>query len=105
MEKIKGAGALTDADLYKSMVKDGHIIPDDRFNKYLLDLEVMGLARVAWVTKDERRIEAIDESGYSDYSNGGRGDGFASDSRQGADGGNSGDADTSYEASFPGFEK
>ena len=35
VEKIREAGALTDVDLHKSMAKDGHVIPDDRFNKYL----------------------------------------------------------------------
>jgi len=58
-DKIKDATRLTDVELYKSLVKDGHAIAEDRFNKILLDLEILGLINVSWVTKDERRIEAI----------------------------------------------
>ncbi len=56
-DKIKETTRLTDVELYKSLVKDGHAIADDRFNKILLDLEILGLITVSWVTKDERRIE------------------------------------------------
>lgn len=58
-DKIKDATRLTDVELYKSLVKDGHAIAEDRFNKILLDLEILGLINVSWVTKDERRIEVI----------------------------------------------
>lgn len=58
-DKIKDATRLTDVELYKSLVKDGHAIADDRFNKILLDLEILGLINVSWITKDERRIEVI----------------------------------------------
>jgi hypothetical protein len=58
-DKIKEVSRLTDVELFKSLVKDGHVIADDRFNKILLDLEILGLIKVSWVTKDERRIEAI----------------------------------------------
>ena len=34
---------------------------EDKFNKILLDLEIMGLINVAWITKDTRRIEVIVE--------------------------------------------
>ncbi len=56
-DKIKEAGSLTDVELYKILTKDGLIIPDDKFNKLLLDLEILGLIKVSWITKDERRIE------------------------------------------------
>ena len=58
-DKIKDVNRLTDVELSKSLVKDGHIIADDRFNKILLDLEILGLITVSWITKDERRIEAV----------------------------------------------
>jgi hypothetical protein len=58
-DKIKDANRLTDVELFKSLVKDGHVIADDRFNKILLDLEILGLITVSWVTKDERRIEVV----------------------------------------------
>ena len=58
-EKIKEAGSLTDSELSKSLAKDGFIITEDKFNKMLLDLEIMGLINVAWFTKDTRRIEVV----------------------------------------------
>ena len=58
-EKIKDVNSLTDVELYKSLTKDGLNLPEDKFNKLLLDLEILGLIKVAWFTKDERRIEMI----------------------------------------------
>ena len=58
-EKIKEANSLTDVELYKNLTKDGLNLPEDKFNKLLLDLEILGLIKVAWFTKDERRIEVI----------------------------------------------
>jgi len=58
-DKIKEVNSLTDVELYKSITKDGLNIPEDKFNKLLLDLEILGLIKVAWFTKDERRIELI----------------------------------------------
>ena len=56
-DKIKEAGSLTDVELFKVLTKDGDVIAEDRFNKILLDLEILGLIKVSWITKDERRIE------------------------------------------------
>jgi hypothetical protein len=61
-EKIKESGSLTDGELAKSLAKSGLAIPDDRFNKILLDLEILGRIRVSWLTKDTRRIEVIAEA-------------------------------------------
>ncbi|MGH1568078.1 MAG: hypothetical protein ACRBBZ_02590 [Nitrosopumilus sp.] len=58
-DKIKDSKRLTDVELFKSLVKDGHVIAEDRFNKILLDLEILGLITVSWITKDERRIEVV----------------------------------------------
>ena len=58
-EKIKEVNSLTDVELYKSLTKDGQNLPEDKFNKILLDLEILGLIKVAWITKEERRIEVI----------------------------------------------
>jgi hypothetical protein len=58
-DKIKEVNSLTDVELYKSITKDGLNIPEDKFNKLLLDLEILGLIKVAWFTKDERRIELV----------------------------------------------
>ena len=59
MEKIQEKGSITDTTLVKSIVKDGYQISDDLFNKTLLDMEIMGLINVNWLTKDTRRIEIV----------------------------------------------
>ena len=56
-EKVKDHGSLTDSELSKILVKGGIILPEDRFNKVLLDLEILGLIKVSWFTKGARRIE------------------------------------------------
>jgi len=88
-DKIKEVTSLTDVELYKSLTKDGFVIPDDKFNKLLLDLEILGLIKVAWITKDERRIEVTAVEAEVD-----------SVEEQ-----NKEVMEKDYEASFPGFEK
>ena len=57
-ERIKQLGGITtDQDLVNSLSKDDIDIPEDELNKVLLDLEIYGLIRVTWVTKDKKRIE------------------------------------------------
>ena len=88
-DKVKEVGSLTDVELFKSLTKDGHIIPDDKYNKLLLDLEILGLIKVAWITKDERRIEVnIVEKEV---------DKIEEQNKE--------MMEKDYEASFPGFEK
>ena len=59
LEKIKESSTITDKILSKKLMSDGCIIPEGFFNKILLDLEVMGLITVSWITKDTRRIEIV----------------------------------------------
>ena len=59
MEKIRESGSISDKTLARSLAKDGYNMPDDLFNKTLLDMEIMGLVTVNWLTKDTRRIEII----------------------------------------------
>lgn len=61
-EKIKQAGNITDSDLTNALIKDGVSLNEPNLNKTLLDLEIYGLIRVSWITKDKRRIEAIVDS-------------------------------------------
>ena len=61
LEVIKQKENYTDKELEKALTKDGTIITEGKFNKVLLDLEIMGLINVAWVTKDNRRIQAVTE--------------------------------------------
>ena len=88
-DKIKQAGSLTDSELFKSLTKDGFIMTEDKLNKLLLDLEIMGLISVTWITKDARRIEAIIIQEQVDE--------VEEENKQ--------IMEKDYEASFPGFEK
>jgi len=88
-EKIKEVNSLTDVELYKALTKDGMIITEDKFNKVLLDLEILGLIKVAWITKDARRIEIVTIKEEIDI----------------VDEQNQEMMEKDYEASFPGFEK
>jgi len=88
-DKIKEAGSLTDSELYKSLLKDGYAMTEDKFNELLLDLEIMGLINVSWITKDNRRIEAIVIKEEIDE----------------VEEQNKEAMEKDYEASFPGFEK
>jgi hypothetical protein len=61
-EKIKQVGNITDSDLVNALSKDSVSLSDADLNKILLDLEIYGLIRVSWVTKDKRSIEIIVDS-------------------------------------------
>ena len=88
-EKIKEICALTDVELYKLLAKEGFVISEDKFNKLLLDLEILGLIKVAWITKEARRIEIVTIKEEIDI----------------VDEQNQEMMEKDYEASFPGFEK
>ena len=66
MEKIKESGSLTDKTLAKNLSKEGYHISDALFNKTLLDMEIMGLVSVNWLTKDTRRIEIVSKQEEED---------------------------------------
>jgi hypothetical protein len=59
LEKIKEVGNLSDSDLFSNLEKDGVQITIADLNKTLLDLEIYGLVRVSWLTKEKRRIELV----------------------------------------------
>lgn len=88
-ERVSGGtgGSMTDAELAKALAKDGRVVAPDRFNKTLLDMEILGLVRVSWLSKDTRRIEVVPDEPPG-----------------GEDGGREDDDDDKrdYEASFPG---
>ena len=88
-EKIKEVNSLTDVALFKNLVKEGYVLPEDKFNKILLDLEILGLITVVWITKDERRIEIVVVEKEIDK----------------IEEQNKEMIEKDYEASFPGFEK
>ena len=88
-DKIKESGSLTDSDLSKILVKEGIVLPEDEFNKTLLDLEIYGLVKVSWLTKDERRIEIIEKQEEEDQ--------VETQNRE--------KLERDYEAGFPGIEQ
>ena len=59
LEKIKEFGNLSDNELLSNLEKDGVQITTADLNKTLLDLEIFGLVRVSWLTKDKRRVELV----------------------------------------------
>lgn len=63
---IKENASLTDEELSKKLTKLGLLVPEDRFNKLLLNLEILGLVKVSWLTKDTRRIEIVVEKEEAD---------------------------------------
>ncbi len=87
-DKIKEHGSLTDSELSKALIKDGFVIAEDRFNKLLLDMEIIGRIKVTWLTKDTRRIEVIAEKVEVDE----------------IEAQNKAMIEKDYEASFPGAE-
>ena len=61
-EKIQQAGNMNDSDLMNTLIKEGVSLSETNLNKTLLELEIYGLIRVSWVTKDKRRVEAVVDS-------------------------------------------
>jgi len=87
-DMIKQNTSLTDGELSKKLTKEGLLIPEDQFNKILLDLEILGVLKVSWLTKDTRRIELVVEKEETDE--------IESQNKE--------MMEKDYEASFPGTE-
>ncbi len=88
LEKIKEKEGLTDKELTKLLAKDDIVLTENEFNKILLDLEILGLISVSWMTKEIKRIEIVSiQEEEDDYEK----------QIQNTD-------DKDYEASFPGTE-
>ncbi len=87
-DMIKQNTSLTDGELSKKLTKEGLLIPEDQFNKILLDLEILGVVKVSWLTKDTRRIELVVEKEETDE--------IESQNKE--------MMEKDYEASFPGTE-
>jgi hypothetical protein len=88
-EMIKDSGSLTDSELSKLLIKGGISIPEDEFNKTLLSLEIYGLIKVGWLTKDQRRIEIVEKEAEVDQ--------IEQQSRE--------KLERDYEAGFPGVDQ
>lgn len=79
-DMVQTAGSLTDAELAKALTKAETGISGAAMDKILLDLEILGLVNVAWITKDTRRIEVVKEEAEPE------------------------DPERGYESSFPGAD-
>jgi len=66
IDKIKESGSITDKALAKKLIKDGYNLSDGLFNKILLDMDIMGLINVIWLTKDTRRIAIVSKQEEED---------------------------------------
>ena len=88
-EIIKESGSLTDSELSKLLIKTGISIPEDEFNKTLLILEIYGLIKVSWLTKEQRRIEVVEKENEIDE--------IEQQSRE--------KLERDYEAGFPGVDQ
>ena len=88
LEKIKEKEGLTDKELTKLLAKDDIVLTENEFHNILLDLEILGLISVSWMTKEIKRIEIVSiQEEEDDYEK----------QIQNTD-------DKDYEASFPGTE-
>ena len=56
-EKIRESETLTDSELLNILSKGGVDLTEADISKTLMDLEIYGLIRVTWVTKEKKRIE------------------------------------------------
>ena len=56
-EKIQQQNNITDSELTSILSKEGIDLDSAELNKILLDLEIYGLLKVSWISKDKRRIE------------------------------------------------
>lgn len=106
-DKITEAGSLTDVELYKVLTKDDTVLSEGKFNKALLDLEILGLIKVSWITKDEKRIEAFADRDKEEGEGEEREESntAATAAATVADQRNKKIPEKDYEASFPGFER
>ena len=88
LEKIKESDCLTDKELSKLLVKNEITLAENEFNRILLDLEIMGLITVTWMTKDINRIQAVSLDEEEDE--------YEKQIKE--------SSDKDYEASFPGTD-
>lgn len=56
-EWIKEKKNVTDEDLLEALNKNGSKCSPDDLDKILMQLEILGLVTIRWVSKDKRRVE------------------------------------------------
>lgn len=63
-EKIQESENLTDTELLNSLAKAGVSLSEADLGKTLIDLEIYGLIRVFWISKEKKRIELRPNTTY-----------------------------------------
>ncbi|MDG6962551.1 MAG: hypothetical protein JRN48_01770 [Nitrososphaerota archaeon] len=61
-EWIKEKKSATDDDLLEALNKNGSRCSPDELNKVLMQLEILGLITIRWVSRDKRRLEFQDKA-------------------------------------------
>jgi len=56
-EWIKEKKSVTDDDLLEALNKNGNKCSPNELDKLMMQLEILGLISIRWVSKDKRRIE------------------------------------------------
>jgi DNA-binding PadR family transcriptional regulator len=59
-EWLKEKKSSTDDDLLEALNKNGNKCSPDELDKILMQLEILGLVTIRWVSKDKRRVEAVE---------------------------------------------
>ena len=62
-EWLKEKKSSTDDVLLEALNKNGSKCSPDELDKLLMQLEILGLITIRWVSKDKRRIEVIESPG------------------------------------------
>jgi len=60
-EWIKEKKSTTDEDLLQALNKNASKCSPDDLDKLLMQLEILGLITVRWVSKDKRRLEVVEK--------------------------------------------
>ena len=60
-EWLKEKKSSTDDDLLEALNKNGSKCSPDELDKLLMQLEILGLITIRWVSKDKRRIEVVEK--------------------------------------------
>ena len=60
-EWLKEKKSSTDFDLLEALNKNGSKCSQDEIDKVLMQLEILGLITVRWVSKDKRRLEVVEK--------------------------------------------
>ena len=62
-EWVKEKKSTTDEDLLEALNKNGSKCSPDELDKLLMQLEILGLITLRWISKEKRRIEVTENQG------------------------------------------